>query len=90
MKLDDGTNVRKGGIDADGTLVIIKPDTESGRASAKKREDLLDKNNQTKHRTILYHPAIRIVKKGRINIWGLKRKTRIIHENNKSKIDVKS
>lgn len=44
-------------MDADGTLVIIKPDTESGRASAKQREDLLDKNNQTKHRTILYDPA---------------------------------
>lgn len=53
----DGANVRKDGVDADGTIVIIKPDTKSGRSSAKKREELFDKNEETNHRTILYDPA---------------------------------
>lgn len=76
MKLDDGTNVRKDGIDADGTLVIIKPDTESGRASAKKRQELLDRNNQTKHRTILYDPANPDYKKGSDKYIGPKKKNK--------------
>lgn len=61
MELKDGTKVRKDGVDADGTLVIIKPDTKSGRASAKKREKLLDDNDKTNHRTILYDPKTQII-----------------------------
>ncbi|MEN5056465.1 hypothetical protein [Sphingobacterium kitahiroshimense] len=76
MRLDDGTNVRKDGVDADGTLVIIKPDTKSGRDSAKKREELLDKNNKTKHRTILYDPANPDYKEGSDKYIGPKKKNK--------------
>lgn len=43
MELEDGTKVRKDGVRPDGTAVIIKPDTKSGRKSAEKREKLMKK-----------------------------------------------
>ncbi len=55
MKLNDGTKVIKDAVKPDGTAVIIKPDTPSGRKSAKVRENLMQKNEH-KTETILYDP----------------------------------
>lgn len=43
MTLKDGTQVRKDAVREDGTTVIIKPDTQSGKRSAAKREELMKK-----------------------------------------------
>ena len=56
MTLKDGQVVRKDAVKPDGTVVIIKPDTESGRASADKRVDLMEENGK-KTETILYDPT---------------------------------
>jgi YD repeat-containing protein len=55
MELKDGTKVRKDAVKPDGTAVIIKPDTPTGRKSAAKREKLMEKNEK-KTETILYDP----------------------------------
>jgi RHS repeat-associated protein len=55
MTLKDGTQVRKDAVREDGTTVIIKPDTKSGRISAEKREKLMQKNGH-KTEVILYNP----------------------------------
>ncbi|WP_017733375.1 RHS repeat-associated core domain-containing protein [Nafulsella turpanensis] len=55
MTLKDGTNVRKDAVRPDGTTVIIKPDTPSGRRSAAKRESLMQKNGHSTE-TIFYNP----------------------------------
>jgi len=55
MELKDGTKVRKDAVRPDGTAVIIKPDTPSGRKSAAKREKLMEKND-IKTEKILYDP----------------------------------
>jgi len=55
MKLKDGTNVRKDAVKEDGTAVIIKPDTESGKKSAEKREKLMEKNGVPTEK-IFYDP----------------------------------
>ncbi len=56
MTLKDGTNVRKDAVKEDGTPVIIKPDTKTGKASAEKRKDLLIKNDVKTPDIILYNP----------------------------------
>ncbi len=56
MKLKDGTSIRKDAVKKDGTPVIIKPDTKTGRASAAKREKLLKDNEVKKPEKILYDP----------------------------------
>ncbi|MFZ2783118.1 MAG: RHS repeat-associated core domain-containing protein, partial [Sediminibacterium sp.] len=53
MQLKDGTVVRKDAVRPDGTSVIIKPDTKTGRASADKRAELMEKNGH-KTEKILY------------------------------------
>jgi RHS repeat-associated protein len=53
MQLKDGTVVRKDAVRPDGTTVIIKPDTKTGRASADKRAELMEKNGH-KTEKILY------------------------------------
>lgn len=55
MTLKDGTTVRKDAVTQDGTAVIIKPDTPSGKKSAAKREKLMQKNEH-KTKTIYYDP----------------------------------
>lgn len=55
MELEDGTKVRKDAVREDGTAVIIKPNTESGKRSAKKREELMKKNGVPTE-TIYYNP----------------------------------
>ncbi len=55
MELKDGTKVRKDAVKPDGTAVIIKPDTPTGRKSAAKREKLMEKN-EVKTETKLYDP----------------------------------
>ncbi len=44
MTLKDGTKVRKDAVMPDGTAVIIKPNTPSGKKSADKREEKMNKN----------------------------------------------
>jgi len=56
MTLKDGSNVRKDAVKPDGTPVIIKPDTKTGRASADKREKLLNKNEVKTPEKIFYNP----------------------------------
>nr|MBB6235388.1 hypothetical protein [Mucilaginibacter sp. FT3.2] len=61
IELPDGTKVRKDVVEKDGTPVIIKPDTKSGRKSAEKREELLKKNgyngtDKPLPKTDLYNP----------------------------------
>jgi RHS repeat-associated protein len=56
IQLKDGTVVRKDAILSDGTPVIIKPNTPSGKRSADKREDLLIKNGGKKPEVRLYNP----------------------------------
>jgi RHS repeat-associated protein len=56
MRLKDGTNIRKDAVKKDGTPVIIKPDTKSGKASAARREKLLDRNGVKKPDKIFYNP----------------------------------
>lgn len=55
MTLNNGQNVRKDAV-KDNEAVIIKPDTESGRASADKREKLMKEQSNLEPRTILYDP----------------------------------
>jgi RHS repeat-associated protein len=55
MTLKDGTQVRKDAVREDGTTVIIKPDTKSGRKSADKREKLMQDNGH-KTEKIFYDP----------------------------------
>ena len=55
MELEDGTKVRKDAVRPDGTAVIIKPNTPSGKKSAEKREELMKKNNH-KTEVKLYDP----------------------------------
>jgi uncharacterized protein RhaS with RHS repeats len=55
VKLDNGKTVRKDAVRPDGTKVIIKPDTPSGRKSAARREKLMKKNGH-KTETIKYDP----------------------------------
>lgn len=74
MRLDDGTNVRKDGVEADGTLVMIKPDTKSGRDSAKSAKNYLIKTIKQNIEQYYMILLIRIIKKGTINISGLKEK----------------
>ncbi|SCW65905.1 DUF6443 domain-containing protein [Mucilaginibacter sp. NFR10] len=56
IALQDGTVVRKDAIMPDGTAIIIKPDTPTGRQSAKRRENLLNKNG-VKNQSIFYDPT---------------------------------
>ncbi|WP_315817064.1 RHS repeat-associated core domain-containing protein [Paraflavitalea speifideaquila] len=56
MELKDGTVVRKDAVESDGTPVIIKPDTKTGRTSAQKREKLLLNNGEKQPKTMLYDP----------------------------------
>ncbi|MBL0335903.1 MAG: hypothetical protein IPP73_11565 [Chitinophagaceae bacterium] len=56
VELKDGTIVRKDAVRPDGTKVIIKPNTKSGNASAKRREKLMKENNH-KSEIITYDPS---------------------------------
>lgn len=47
--------VRKDAIKSDGTVVTIKPDTKSGRASGNRREKLMNENGYKTER-IHYDP----------------------------------
>lgn len=53
---EDGKKIRKDAKLPDGTLVIIKPDTESGKRSATTREKLLQKYNFFDIEKIFYDP----------------------------------
>jgi RHS repeat-associated protein len=62
MQLPDGTKIRKDAVLPDGTPVIIKPDSPTGKKSAKKREELLRRNgydgqDKPLPQTILYDPT---------------------------------
>lgn len=56
MTLKDGTKVRKDAVMPDGSTIIIKPNTPSGQKSAKKREELMQKNEK-KSETVYYDPS---------------------------------
>ena len=55
MRLNDGTRVRKDFVKSDGTCVIIKPDTPSGRKSAQRRTRLMESNSK-KTEALFYNP----------------------------------
>lgn len=55
IELNDNKIVRKDAIKADGTAVIIKPDTHSGHKSAEKRKKLM-LDNKYKTEVIFYDP----------------------------------
>ena len=48
--------VRKDAVKPDGTVVIIKPDTPSGRSSVAKRKQLME-NNGYQTESIFYDPT---------------------------------
>ena len=56
MPLRDGTVVRKDAVMPDGTAVIIKPNTPSGKKSAEKREKKMTDNGVPSF-PIFYDPA---------------------------------
>ena len=55
VQLKDGSTVRKDAVMPDGTKVIIKPNTPSGKKSAEKREKLMNENGH-KTEKIFYDP----------------------------------
>jgi len=55
MTLKNGTNVRKDAVMPDGTAVIIKPNTPSGKKSVDKREKKMN-DNGVPTQTIFYDP----------------------------------
>lgn len=65
-------SVRKDAVLCDGTCVIIKPDTKSGRYSAKKRNKLMQ-DNDYKTKVILYDPKNPAYEKGSPTYIGPKK-----------------
>ncbi len=73
LTLKDGKNVRKDAIRQDGTVVIIKPGTESGKSAAKRREKLMQ-NNGYNTEVIFYDPSSPAYQPGSSTYIGPKNK----------------